>query len=342
MNPGPTLEERFEGCFLGLAIGDALGYPTEFLSWEEIQKKFGSQGIQDLPGNPALHSDDTQMSLAVASALVKSGKGPLSGFMESLSGEFLAWFRSPENNRAPGNTSIKACENLERGIGWEYSGILQSKGCGANMRVAPIGLLLHHQPDRLRLLARASALITHGHPTALVAAEVTAFCVAWAVEGMHPAEYLDRIQVLKRTSLESWNEALPPLWERAHFENPRAYLEEGWTQLLEALGRVPETLRQMPADICQITGGGWVAEETLAAALACVLMHPLDYSAAIRVGANTSGDSDSIATIAGAISGAWLGTEALPKDWKKRIENRLLLQEQARSLFCLHESQGDD
>jgi ADP-ribosylglycohydrolase len=262
--------------------------------------------------------------------------------MESLSLEFLAWFRSPENDRAPGNTSIKACENLERGIGWESSGILQSKGCGANMRVAPIGLLYHHHPDQLRLLARASALITHGHPTALVAAEVTAFCVAWAAEGILPGEYLDRIQILKRTSLESWNEALPPLWERAHFESSRAYLDEGWTQLLEVLGRVPEAVKQRPGDICQVVGGGWVAEETLAAALACVLMHPADYIATVRAGANTSGDSDSIASIAGSVSGALLGVEALPKDWKKRVENRSLLQEQARHLFRMHESFRED
>ena len=57
-----SLEDRFQGCFLGLAIGDALGYPTEFLSLPQIQQRYGPTGIQDLVGNPALHSDDTQTS----------------------------------------------------------------------------------------------------------------------------------------------------------------------------------------------------------------------------------------------------------------------------------------
>src|SRR5512140_1517036 len=94
--------ERFEGCYFGLAIGDALGYPTEFLSFEEIKKKFGDHGILDLTGSPALHSDDTQMSLALSAALLRTEGKPLDSFMKALSEEFLFWFRSPQNDRAPG------------------------------------------------------------------------------------------------------------------------------------------------------------------------------------------------------------------------------------------------
>ena len=72
MKSVPSLEDRFQGCVLGLAIGDALGYPTEFLSLPEIQKRYGPNGIQELSGNPALHSDDTQTSMAVARALIES------------------------------------------------------------------------------------------------------------------------------------------------------------------------------------------------------------------------------------------------------------------------------
>jgi ADP-ribosylglycohydrolase len=69
-------------------------------------------------------------------------------------------------------------------------------------------------------------------------------------------------------------------------------------------------------------GGGWIAEEAVAMALYCVLKHPDDYVAAVRLGANISGDSDSVASIAGGILGARLGTAAIPADWVEALENR--------------------
>jgi len=330
-------EDRLEGCFLGLAIGDALGYPTEFLSYGEIIRRFGVEGIQDPPGNPCLHSDDTQLSIAVARALLAAGHTPVEEFMETLTREFLVWLRSPENDRAPGNTTIRGCQNLEIGTPWNQSGIVDSKGCGANMRVAPIGLYFSHQPQRLRSFARASALATHAHPTALIAAEVTAFCVSWAFQGLPPSEYLDRIAILERSSLDNWDDSLGDVWKRAEFPDPEDYLKEGWRQLEIELKKVPRVVEENPADICSIAGGGWVAEDALACALACVLLFPEDYSSAVRKGANSSGDSDSIASIAGAMSGALLGAEAIPKDWKKRVENRSQLLELASQFLAERE-----
>ena len=68
-------------------------------------------------------------------------------------------------------------------------------------------------------------------------------------------------------------------------------------------------------------GEGWVAEEAVALALYCVLRYPDDYVAIVRRGANSSGDSDSIACIAGGISGALLGLDAIQTDWRQLCEN---------------------
>ena len=212
MKSVPSLEDRFQGCFLGLAIGDALGYPTEFLSLPQIQQRYGPGGIQDLTGNPALHSDDTQTSLAVARSLVHAGQDGVENWMEALVREFVAWLRSPENDRAPGNTTIKGCQRLESGVPWTDSGLLESKSCGAIMRVAPIGLYYHSDPSELRLAAWASSLVTHAHPTALVSAEVTAFCVSWAVAGLAPSEYWDRIKALQADSVQAWEPVLGRSW----------------------------------------------------------------------------------------------------------------------------------
>jgi ADP-ribosylglycohydrolase len=115
------------------------------------------------------------------------------------------------------------------------------------------------------------------------------------------------------------------------------YLDSGWTELLAALDRVPQAVSKNSEDICELLGGGWIAEEALACALACVLKSPQDYSSTVRRGANSSGDSDSIASIAGGISGAFLGTKAIPKDWRKRIENRQSLIDLSKQLFLEHQ-----
>src|SRR5262245_56638117 len=332
----PSLDDRFQGSFLGLAIGDALGYPTEFLSLPQIHQRYGPRGIQDLKGNPALHSDDTQTSMAVARSLIDAGQDGVENWMEALVRELLAWLRSPENDRAPGNTTIKGCERLETGVSWTDSGLPESKSCGAIMRIAPIGLYYHSDPSELRLAAWASSLATHAHPTALVSAEVTAFCVYWAVAGVAPSEYEERAKALQPESVQAWEPILGKSWDRAGYASPKEYLTQGWKELLFEVDKIAQATAKDSSDICEILGGGSGADEALACALACVLRFPKDYAEAIKLCANTGGDSDSIASIAGAISGAYLGHNAVPKDWRKRIENRQLLVDLAKQLCQRH------
>lgn len=336
MKSAPSLEDRFQGCLLGLAIGDALGYPTEFLSLPEIRQRFGAGGVQDLSGNPALHSDDTQTSIVVARSLIEAGENGVENWMASLVKEFLVWLRSAENDRAPGNTTIKGCQLLEAGVSWTESGLVQSKSCGAIMRVAPIGLYYHSDPSELRMAAWASSLATHAHPTALVCAEITAFCVSWAAEGIPPSEYRERIAALQSDSVQAWDPVLGEAWRRAGYSSPRVYLEAGWIQPLAEFDKIPQALEKDSADVCDVLGGGWGSDEALACALACVLKFPKDYGSAVKRGANTGGDSDSIASIAGAISGACLGHNAISKDWRKRIESRQILVELSKQLYQRH------
>lgn len=318
---------RIQGCLFGLACGDALGYPTEFLSLAGIHGRYGPQGIQELP-TPALFSDDTQMTLAVARALAQAGEKPLSEIGEALANEFMAWYEDPENTRAPGNACLKGCEALRSGVSWRLSGERASKGCGANMRVAPIGLRYCSDTSRLSAVAHLSALITHAHPAALAAAEATALCVAWGTQDVVPAECLDRLA--RHAEHLKWDGALGDPWTNG--VAPLDNLRRGWDELLVVLGRVPQALRDQPEDYCRRLGGGWVADEALACALYCFLSHPDNYTECVRLGANSSGDSDSIACIAGAISGARLGMCAVPEPWRQRIEKADRLQQIARAL----------
>ncbi len=165
------------GTLFGLAYGDALGAPTEFLQVYEIERRYGPTGPRDLTGDPALVTDDTQMTLAVARALTEAAPEPVP-LESALRKHFVRWWESPDNNRAPGMTCLQACEHLATGMAWRNATGASSKGCGANMRVAPVGLLPGLDDTRRAAIAQFQSALTHGHPTALAASELTAFAVS--------------------------------------------------------------------------------------------------------------------------------------------------------------------
>jgi ADP-ribosylglycohydrolase len=102
---------RAKGVVYGLAIGDALGRVTEFMSLQNIKLSYRQDGITDLP-EPALFTDDTQMSVAIGEALVRNGEKDLEAIMEAVRDEFVKWYHSPENNRSPGGTCLTGVANI--------------------------------------------------------------------------------------------------------------------------------------------------------------------------------------------------------------------------------------
>ena len=300
--PDNTDLEKARGLIFGLAIGDALGYPTEFMTLDRIKAEFGPDGIQDLP-NPAMFTDDTQMTIAVAEALIKTGDEDLETIMDAIKDEFIKWRRSPENNRAPGNACLAGASNMERGVHWSESGMPDSKGCGSAMRVAPIGYYYHNNPDKLRQVARASGICTHGHRTAVAASVGAAYLVKLALDRVDPGDMISEILSFTSGISREFDTALSKVSECLEWPN-----EE---------------------DALKFLGEGWIGEEAVALALYCFLRHPDDYKKTVLRGANTNGDSDSIACIAGGISGAFLGLAAIPSQWVKNIEKSEYLNDLA-------------
>src|SRR4030095_13913512 len=132
-----TEHNKIAGGLLGAALGDAFGAPTEFLTVAEIAARWPPAGPLEPAGSPSLVTDDTQMHLAVAEALVtcKSSRALTPQSLEkSLRASFVQWLNSPDNDRAPGMTCLRACEKLATGRPWLEATELYSKGCGANMR----------------------------------------------------------------------------------------------------------------------------------------------------------------------------------------------------------------
>ncbi|MFI2711893.1 ADP-ribosylglycohydrolase family protein [Micromonospora sp. NPDC018662] len=313
---------RAAGSLFGLAYGDALGKPTEFLTVTEIVRRYGPAGPRELVGDPALVTDDTQMALAVAWALHDAPAYTAAAVEPLLRQRFLDWAASPENNRAPGMTCLRACAELSRGTRWQAATVAGSKGCGANMRVTPVGLL-DVDLDTLAGLAQLQAGLTHGHPTGLAASELTAYAVRLLRDGAAlpalPALLTERAREQRTVYRGEW---LGDLWQRPGVSDPTEFIARGWDDCLRVLGRLEAALARPDdgGDPCRLTGEGWIAEEALATALLCALRHPDEPVAALARGATTAGDSDSIAALAGAFLGAAHGMAAWPAGWSARIE----------------------
>jgi ADP-ribosylglycohydrolase len=284
----------------GLALGDALGWPTEFKSMRDIRSRFGELGIQE-PPEPALFTDDTQMTIAVARAVIAHGRADVAVLMERMAEEFVQWGFSEDNNRAPGLSCMGGVRNLAKGIPWERSGGLDSKGCGSAMRVAPIGFVYQDDPQRLRAVAIASSLPTHRHPSAIASAVGAAYLVKLALDGVKPLEMPSR--------LASFVGGMSP-----EFDTTLATMNSALS--------MKDEVAAMDA-----IGAGWVGYEAVPLALYCVIKYEDSWVDTVRRGANFAGDSDSIASIAGGIQALRLGADSIPAAWLSRLERRAELEQ---------------
>ncbi|MET9363881.1 ADP-ribosylglycohydrolase family protein [Streptomyces sp. NPDC006632] len=320
-------QHKATGALTGLALGDALGFPTEFNDVPAILAKCGPWREMALPA-PAIVSDDTQMTLALGRGIrTAMARGPLSpGSLEGpVRAEFVDWYHSPENNRAPGRTCLVACAQLDSGLPWQRASQIGSKGCGANMRVAPIGLVPGLSEEQRAGAAQLQSALTHGHPTALAASDLTARAVYLLAQGADPAGLVGRLRSYAYENRTRYHDRwLGDLWTHAQDPTPGHFVARGWDDCLDALDRVLKALRDPSpeTDPCLDTGDGWIAEEAFATALLCFLLFPDEPLTALRRAACTQGDSDSIACLTGAFAGAHLGAAAWPKDWAERIEYR--------------------
>lgn len=334
-------ESKIAGCLFGTALGDALGAETEFLNMDGIRQKFPPNG-PDAPLAPYNRiTDDTQMALAVGQALLAPPYTP-QNLETALIQAFIRWIDDEaESFRAPGVTCVTSVENLKTGQTWQDATNISSKGCGANMRVQAVGLLPIDATERAAI-AQFQAALTHGHPTALAASDLTAFVIADQFAG-GDVDYLaarvrDYAESQRTVYHADW---LSTLWERPRvMATPQEYIAHGWGECIAVLDRLDEALRVADyfGDPCEITGAGWIAEEAFATALLCFLMYPDAPKGVIRRAAFSSGDSDSIACIAGAFAGARHGIDAWPIEWTDGIEYHDRLARLAADLAALPKS----
>ncbi len=305
-------EEKLKGCYWSLALGDALGKSVEFDSIHSIREKYGWDGIQ-APEGGSYWTDDTEMTLSITKALLRLGNAEtIAELNNDLIGstfaeEFILWLKNP--GYAPGHTTTTSVKFLEQNgaAKWQQAGKNNSKGCGTVMRAAPLGVWfakaigqelpaqngLNHQ--LLNKISNIQSEITHGHKAATAAALAGSYAVALAFNDIAPLNMIKPIENYCGHINSDFDDAMQRLYLALQFRENGEYLTD-----LEALNSI---------------GEGWVGEEAFAMALYAVIRHSSDLKACLRVSANHSGDSDSVACIAGSILGALNGIDVVPQEW---------------------------
>jgi poly(ADP-ribose) glycohydrolase ARH3 len=159
------------------------------------------------------------------------------------------------------------------------------------MRAAPVGLLFLHDLDRVAEQARASALPTHRHPLGIEGAQLFALAVALAVRG-------------------------PPL-NRSEFY--RTLLLHCRSEEFEWQLRAARKLRGQHS--LGFLGNSLPAHRSVVTAIACFTTCPDSFERTVAKAIALGDDTDTLASMAGALSGAHLGVEAIPRQWRERLED---------------------
>ena len=332
----PSLKNIIKGCIYGGAIGDALGYTIEFDRENEIFSKYGENGIQKYEYNKngeALISDDTQMTLFTAEAIVYAKKNNVSvrqtarqAYIDWLItqtvrfenrtkikefDEHITWLSDIEglcDTRLPGITCMNALKELDRtkAVIDDYIADKRndSKGCGGIMRCAPVGLCLKGNIKEIDMEAAQLSAITHCHSLGYMPSAILAHII-------NRITFSQNGQTLKEIILDAQKTV------SEIFEN-----DENLSYLNKIIDLSIELSKNSENDLDNIhkIGGGWVGEETLGIALYCSLRYENDFSKAVCVSVNHSGDSDSTGAVLGNILGAWLGFDTIEDKWKNGLE----------------------
>lgn len=308
-----SLSDRVYGCLAGLALGDCLGMPTEFLTQEQIQHEYG--WVDHLVQAPVNHphkilrrgqiTDDTGQALAVAHAYHPDGQL----FAGDVARELLSWADNT-GEYLPlilGPSTRQALDQLRSG-GDPYQTGRKGTTNGASYRAVIVGLVNHDRPDKLVDQVVEACLPTHGTCVAISGGVAVAGAIAAALS--EEASLEDIFLAAKRGAV-----------------NGRRHGEWAWGTPLE--GRIDMALqiasqtrdpKTVLADLYDFVGVDMLVAESVATAFGLVSLAKGDPMKAVIYGANIGGDTDTIAAIAGAVCGAWQGSAAIDQKMLAEIE----------------------
>ncbi len=333
---------RAHGALAGLALGDALGMPTQAMSPEQIRSVYGRiTGLVDgdasqpyAPGMPAGSvTDDTEQALLIASLLLR-GRASSSGRVALNAVEFahalLAWEDSMIRRGSLDLLGPSTKAALERVRAGEDPLTVGGEGTtnGAAMRVTPIGIAVSTEdPEAFAKAVWSSCRVTHATRQGFQSAALVAAAVSMGINAARSPS-LDLRSLLRKAL--TYVESLP---ERGAWTPDPDVIAATRRAMQLAVNPASSSLE------CLVEQVGTSVASAHAIPMAFALLARDPSPRALLDAANIGGDTDTIGAIAGAILGAVLGVEVLPADSLSMIEevSHLGLSSVAGDLLALRD-----
>jgi ADP-ribosylglycohydrolase len=343
--------ERFKACLLGVQIGDAFGMPFESMKAEEIEKAMAGKKVSTFFApvqtkfsslsslQPGDTTDDWQLTRANAESFIyclgydqlEFAKRHVEELYSCTAGwggttkeallKIEEWFHGGRNGQNP-MLPVTECKVGHGG------------GNGVAMKIAPFGLYYSlHSPDFLREtllpVVIAHGRMTHKDPRA----SISAYAVAWLIAKFVSEYFLDADPAALK-ELISETEAAETIFIREYgvIECDKQDLFSARLKRLTAPGVLND-----PVMMAKQVGTGCISVESVCFGIGLFFRHPDDLLAAISEAVHAGGDTDSTASIAGALIGAFAGLRAIPEELANfRLEFResLYLGEQLFLAAC--------
>jgi poly(ADP-ribose) glycohydrolase ARH3 len=286
------LRSKFVGSMIGCGIGDALGT----IAFHRLPKLL----IELKDVEVLSYTDDTAMAIGLAESIAVKKCVDERHLGDRFKHNYL---REPNRGYASGPPKVF---NLVDSKGMSYSKAAQmlygwqgSLGNGGAMRAGPVGLFFYDS-ENLYEQAKASSIVTHAHPVGIDGAAIIARLVAEAVR-TEPGPNFDPLRVCARAVQEA---------RTMEFQKKMKLVG----QLLEKGVDSKEAADELDR--------GFRADESVPFAVYSFLRNPSSFVDCLVCAVGNGGDRDTLGAMAGSISGAYLGVDAIPENWKNKLENR--------------------
>lgn len=324
--------DRAIGALRGLALGDALGMPTQTLSPAEIRERYGSiDGLVDATADQPIAAgmprgsvtDDTEQAMLVARLIVE-GRGHIDP--RCLADELMRW---EDSMRARGSLDLLgpstrgAIEELRRGAPIGSTGVKGTTN-GAAMRIAPVGIA-NRLADPQAFLDRVTeaCVLSHNTVPGIESAAIVAAAVSAGVSGASPREAVSRAldTVAGLPAAGRWTPQASVVARTRYAVTSSAGLSSS----------------TFVAHIRRDIGTSLESTESVPAAVALAWHYHEEPFEGLLAAAAIGGDTDTIGAIAGAILGAGIGRRAFPAAQVETVErvSALSLEDAARDLLAL-------
>lgn len=292
--PQIDLQQRFRGCLLGLAVGDAVGTTVEF------QRRGSFPPVTDMVGGGPFHlqpgqwTDDTSMALCLGTSLVEKGNFDAGDQMN----RYCQWreqgYLSSTGTCFDIGITVSQALTEYQISGNPFSGSTnpRSAGNGCLMRLAPIPMFYFPEVDRILHFSGESSRTTHGAEEYIAASRLFGEILFRTLSGANKTE------ILLKHNLDTISSPAVQAIARGEYQNK---------------------------SVEEIRGTGYVVD-SLEAALWCFWTTET-YAQAILAATNLGDDADTTAAICGQVAGAFYGELAIPTHWLEQLTMRAEITE---------------